>query len=97
MAYTFNPFKSRSAFANKPNSQIPAIGLFSSFIYFGYLPMYLIPCIYLLKFSSKAKNAILGNNSSLSGKTFKNHKTMYPFMGIFTIITSAAYVVFSDF
>ncbi|MCP9766472.1 hypothetical protein EGI22_01040 [Lacihabitans sp. LS3-19] len=93
MAFTYDSLLSRSIVENQSNRIMPKIGLFMSFIYFGIAAMYLMPCIYLLRFSSKAKKAILGNDSFLLEEAFKNHKSMYKFLGVFTNITIVAYII----
>lgn len=65
------------------------IGLF--YVAIGLL--YFFPALYLFKYSTKLKKAIATKNNEVLTEAFENEKSMFKFMGIFTIITLGVYVL----
>ena len=49
------------------------------------------PTYYMYQFSSKMKQALNTNDAANLEEAFKNHKSMYKFWGIYTIITLVLY------
>ena len=89
MAFTYDSLLKRS---NPTNNLFPQIGLYMSFIYFGIAGAYFVPCIYLLKFSLKTSKAIKESDSLKLQEAFRNHKSMYKFMGIFALVSIGIYI-----
>ena len=55
--------------------------------------IYYIPITYLYKFSSQMQKAIQMQNEDLLTSGFQNLKSLFKFMGIFTIVMLAIYVL----
>ena len=55
--------------------------------------IYFFPILYLYKFSTHIKSALKERDASLIEIAFENQKSLYKFMGIFTIISLAFYVI----
>ena len=59
-------------------------GLILAFSYFFITAVYFFPVLYLLKFSNELKEAL----------ALKKLKTLYKYIGIFTIILFGSYILF---
>ena len=55
--------------------------------------LYFFPRMYLYKFASKIKQAIIGNNTMHLTESFKNLRSHYKFIGILTIVIIASYII----
>lgn len=55
--------------------------------------LYLYPCVQLFKFSKLAKQAIIANNTEQMTMAFGHMKSMFKFIGIFTIIMLGIYAL----
>jgi hypothetical protein len=55
--------------------------------------IYFFPCLYLFNFASKMQVAIRSRNQYLLDDSFKNLKSCFKFMGIFTIVILSFYVL----
>ncbi len=67
----------------------PAIGV----IYILIALVYFFPCLFLLRFSVKMKAALLTNDQETMNEAFSQHRRMYKFVGILTIIFLALYAL----
>jgi membrane-anchored glycerophosphoryl diester phosphodiesterase (GDPDase) len=72
---------------------IPFPGFFMGFIYLVMAALYFFPIYYLFKFSTNMKNALLHNIDENLDDAFKNLKSHYKFMGIFTIVIFSIYLI----
>ncbi len=55
--------------------------------------VYLFPVLYLFRFSKSMKNALRNNNNEAFIEAFKNLKSHYKFIAIFTIAIIALYII----
>jgi hypothetical protein len=55
--------------------------------------LYFFPVLYLFNFSKKMKNALSNNKTVDFTLAFKNLKSHYKFIGIFTIVIISMYVL----
>ncbi len=55
--------------------------------------IYIFPVLYLYRFSANTKTALMDGNSEVLASGFENLKSLYKFMGIFSIITLALYAL----
>jgi len=63
------------------------------FIYLVIGGLYFFPIYYLYKFSTNMKNALISDEDSSLNDAFRNLKSHYKFMGIFTIIIFSIYLL----
>jgi uncharacterized membrane protein len=68
------------------NAGLPLNGSLFGFIYSIIALIYFFPVLYLYKFSSFTKKALINQNTSDLNEAFKNLKSHYRFMGIITIV-----------
>ncbi len=82
---------SLSQISGFPGAGIP-MGMLG-FLYIIFAAIYYFPINYLFKFSVKIKQGLKTNdiNSTISG--FQNLKSLFKFMGIFTIVVLSIYVL----
>jgi len=59
----------------------------------GFLLLCFFPCLYLFKFSNKMKLALRTDDQYSMTTAFKNLKSYFKFVGIFTIVILAIYVI----
>ena len=62
-------------------------------IYFAIAGLYLLPIIYLYRFSNNLKQALLSDNQHVLSLAFKNLKAHYKFIGILTSIILGFYTL----
>lgn len=55
--------------------------------------IYIFPVLYLYRFSVHTKTALVDSNSEVLASAFDNLKSLYKFMGIFSIITLVLYAL----
>nr|WP_321452021.1 hypothetical protein [uncultured Carboxylicivirga sp.] len=55
--------------------------------------IYYFPVSYLYKFATKTKQAIIGENSFTLTAGFSNLKSLFKFMGVFTIVILSLYIL----
>ena len=67
----------------------PAIGI----VYVVGAVIYFFPCLYLLRFSNQMKAAVASDDQTKLTSAFKNLKSMFRFVGVFTIIIIAIYLL----
>jgi hypothetical protein len=67
----------------------PALGI----VYILIALLYFFPCLYLLRFSNKMKAALNTDDQVMLNDAFNNHRKLYKFVGILTIIVIGLYVV----
>lgn len=59
--------------------------------------IFIFPLLYLLRFSSKTKEALNESNTAKLTEAFENHKSFFKFIGIYTIIVLSVYALFIVF
>jgi len=70
------------------------MGLGFMAVFYGFfIAIYLIPTLYLYRFSSKMKIALDANDQESLSSSFMNMKSMFKFWGIFTIIFIGFYAL----
>lgn len=74
---------------NQPN--MPFSGTVLGFIYLMMGLIYFFPVLYLYKFSTFTKKALMHQNTNDLNEAFKNLKSHYRFMGIITIVILSVY------
>lgn len=67
----------------------PAMGI----VYVVVALIYFFPCLYLLRFSNYMKTALAAEDQSQLTLSFQNLKSMFKYVGIFTIVILSIYVV----
>lgn len=69
------------------------LGMIMTIIYLGFAVLMFIPCLYLFRFSTKMKAALVQSESETMDTSFRNLKSFFKFYGIITIITMCFYVL----
>lgn len=84
-----------SIFSENANDQnnTPFSGTIIGFIYLMMGLIYFFPVLYLYKFSTFTKKALMHQNPDDLNEAFKNLKAHYRFMGIITIVLIAIYLL----
>ena len=62
-------------------------------IYLVLALIYVFPVLYLFKFSTKMKSPLQTKDNEVLANAFKNLKSHYKFIGVFTIITLSLYIL----
>lgn len=65
------------------------IGIF----YIGIALLYIFPCLYLYRFATQTKDALASNDSDTLTTALMNHKSLFKFMGICTIVVLCLYAL----
>lgn len=81
------------AFAGSIGSLMPFPIGGIGFLYLVLAGVYFFPIYYLLQFANKAKLALANNSTQSLTESMKNMKSLYKFMGIFTIVMLALYPI----
>lgn len=82
-----------SKFALAPLAQSPFPTYLFGLIYLVLALVYFFPTLYLFKFSTMTKKGIEEMNSSDIHLAFRNLKSLFRFIGIFTIVIISLYIV----
>lgn len=69
------------------------LGIIMAFMYLGLALIFFMPCLYLYRFSTKMKTALLQSDSEVLDTSLSNMKSFFKFYGIMTIITMSFYVL----
>jgi hypothetical protein len=80
-----------SSLASAGLGKVPMVLL--GVIYLALGVIYILPVIYLYKFSVDAKNAIESKDSALIALALKSLKKHYRFIGVFTIVIFGIYIL----
>ncbi len=64
-----------------------------SFVYILIALLFFLPCLYLYNFASRMQAALRSNDQEQLTKSFKNLKSCYRYIGIFTVIYLALVVL----
>jgi hypothetical protein len=79
------------------NSSVSAmagsLSIILTIIYLLVALLYFFPCLYMFRFSTKMKKALLENNQDMLIASFENLKSCFKFMGIMTIVFISIYVL----
>ncbi len=67
------------------------VGIAAIYIVLGLI--YFFPCLYLFNFASKMQAALRIRDQDILDESFKNIKSCFKFMGIFTIVLLSFYVL----
>lgn len=62
-------------------------------LYLLFAVLYFFPCLYLFRFSVKAKDALTINDSNILSDSFNNLRMAFQFVGILTIVMLALYAL----
>jgi len=82
-----------SAFSRYGATGASGFGGIFSFVYIVIALLYFFPCLYLFNFSNKMKTALRNNDQEQLNTSFKNLKSCFKFLGIFTIIILGFYLL----
>jgi uncharacterized membrane protein YjgN (DUF898 family) len=82
-----------SALPGIEDTEMPFPSFLFGLIYLVIAGLYFFPLLYLYKFSTYTKSAILNRDSGEINSAFKNLKSHYRFIGILTIIMLALYPI----
>lgn len=69
------------------------LGMFLTVIYLGLALLLFMPCLYLYRFSTKMKIALMQSDTEVLDAAFSNIKSFFKFYGIMTIITLSFYIL----
>ena len=69
------------------------LSMFLTIIYVAFAVLYFIPCLYLFKFSNRAKLALETEDQFSLNEAFANLKSCFKFIGISTIVVLAIYAL----
>ncbi len=75
----------------QPNAAMPNMGLVMTIMYVTIAIIYFFPCLYLYKFSTKTQLALENSDSEVLTVAFENQKSIFKFIGIFTIVILVIY------
>lgn len=75
------------------SSSMPFGGAFIGGIYLVLAFIYFFPVLYLYKFSINLKSSVHAEDTVAMELAFKNQKSLFKFMGVFTIITIGLYIL----
>lgn len=75
----------------------PNISVFLMIFYIVIALLYLIPVLYLFKFSTKVKVALATKNDDILADALENLKSHFKFIGVITIITISLYILLFGF
>ena len=73
---------------------LPFPGVLFGVIYIILAGLYFMPILYLFNFSTKIKKALTEKNNQTLEEAFKNLKSHYKYVGVFTIIMISIYLIF---
>jgi hypothetical protein len=79
--------------SNIPYPGVGAMGGMLSVIYIVSAFIYIMPTIYLNRFSNRLKDALESNDNEQLEQSFGNMKSFYKFIGVLTIIMMSIYVL----
>ena len=82
-----------SQLSNYTQSPMPMPFVFLGFIYLVLAGLYLIPINNLHKFAIRMKGGILQQDKAMVTSGFENLKSLFKFMGIFTIVILSMYAL----
>ncbi|MDP2723742.1 MAG: hypothetical protein Q8O72_13390 [Bacteroidales bacterium] len=82
-----------SQLSNYTQSPMPMPFGFLGFIYLVLAGLYLIPINYLHKFAIRMKGGILQQDKAMVISGFENLKSLFKFMGVFTIVLLSMYAL----
>lgn len=68
-------------------------GTFLSMFYIVFALIYIMPILYLYRFSNKLKLALVNDNQEVLQESIMNLKSLFKFMGVFTMIILVLYAV----
>jgi len=71
----------------------PNVGIFMILLYVGFAILYFFPCLFLLRFANRMRNALGTNDQLLLNSSFQNLKVMFRYVGILTIIIIVFYII----
>lgn len=74
-------------------SMTKAMGAILTVFYLGFAVILLIPFLYLYRFSTKMKMALMQSDTNVLDASFGNMKSFFKFYGIMTIVLLAFYVL----
>ncbi|MEN8186421.1 MAG: hypothetical protein ABFR05_04770 [Bacteroidota bacterium] len=72
---------------------LPFPGMLFGVIYIVLAGLYVMPIIYLYNFSVKIKKALTEKNDLVLEEAFKNLKSHYKYVGVFTIVMFSVYLI----
>ena len=76
-------------------SSLPAgISVIITIVYLALALLYFFPCLYLYKFSTKAKLAIESGEQEVLNESLRNLKACFKFIGIMTLVLISIYALF---
>ena len=70
-----------------------ALGVLGAVIYILFALIYFFPCLFLYRFATKMKSALLTNEQDTLNVSFQNLKAMFRFIGILTVIVLVIWVL----
>jgi uncharacterized membrane protein YjgN (DUF898 family) len=74
-------------------SSFSGMGTMMAVVYIIVALIYFFPCLYLLRFSNHMKAALAADDQSSLTASFQNLKSMFKFVGIFTIVILSIYIL----
>ena len=68
-------------------------GFFQIILLLAFMLIYIFPCLYLFRFSTKMQSALRNNDQETLNASFENLKSCFKFMGIFTLVILSIYAL----
>jgi hypothetical protein len=69
------------------------IGILMAVVYTGIAILYFFPCLFLLRFAIRMRNALNSNEQLTLNSSFQNLKIMFRYVGILTIVLVSFYAL----
>ena len=76
---------------------LPGVSLYVMLVYLVVAVLYIMPVLYLFKFSRKVKVALATKSDDTLAEALENLKSHFKFIGVVTIITISLYVLLFGF
>jgi hypothetical protein len=75
------------------NMNSRSFGAIMAIVYVIIAVIYFFPCLFLYRFSTKMKSALIGNEQTDLALSFQNLKSLFRYVGVITLIVLAIYLI----
>jgi Family of unknown function (DUF5362) len=93
LAANYKEFENSYNRYSTQRSSVGGLGVGMAIAYIVVALLYFFPCLYLYRFSSHMKTAIASDDQANLTVAFQNLKSMFKFVGVFTLIIIALWVL----
>ncbi len=91
--FSYLPRTGDTGMENNFNEIFGALSTAMTTIYILFAILYFFPCLFLYRFSNKMKVALNTNSQQDLNNSFQNLKSLFKYVGVFTIIILAIYAL----